>query len=426
MAEEVKEEAEVKEEVVNAIEAPTAEPVSAPVTKTPEQERFDLITRLAEDIHPGCWDLRSLEPQLCNTVYGGYVSMINSYGTEGCGDCPECDDGCPEDCENIDRSTNPNGLKRLMIRFPEVTIRNSRDYTYDIKDFYIAIILNKDLSKASTRSLFAIRTTATTKEYSNGFFHPHASRRSGHCGLSEYFQWRELCLGGQTELTDMMCDMYDTINEKLLHELLVTLHIYAGWESIEGGPYQRMETVQYPARSSESMPSMDYAKYQSMFYDLVLKCTDHGIQRPEIIGSGNDYAITNINDSIIPLTTKTMIDYIAQNVREDHRERYNAYLGVYDETGNWQSIRQTGNTSQPVDFYVKAVELAKGVNTPNVIQFREEPLQFVLELDETGLTTSKEITQEIINNATMHPDYVTDMVNNYLRSFKEFKLKITL
>lgn len=201
-------------------------------------ENEELIKAIAEEIHPGFWDFGPLvEPSLLSRV--PKETIYKKCSSKSCSTC----EINPRNCRNANLEyLDTKNFKRLLIHFPEFTMTNSRNETYTIKDYYIAIIFNSDCSKLATSSLYGIRTTFTVEEYLTGFMHSHAE--TSYAGEPEHYTtWRLLCLGSDTALTEICCTLASNLNKEYLHELLLLLNIYVNWESIEGGPYRRFKDV---------------------------------------------------------------------------------------------------------------------------------------------------------------------------------------
>ena len=370
--------------------------------QTPTEFRKQLIETIAEEIHPGCWDLSS--------VSEARLAYRSGFRECQCSYCREMKPGCTE-----------GNIKKLVIKFPETIIRNSEGANYVMKDFYIAILLNKDYSKTLSTNMYSLRSTVTTKEYASGVFHPHSTTTDKNTILEEYFSWRDMCLGGDTELTDIMYTLFkDGVSSKPMHELLIMLHVYASWESIEGGPYRPLRAFAYPRRNEDSSSSFDFNFVYTKFIENL--CNNNELERPEFIGRGNSTAITNTATSIIPIIKEVMLD----GVRNDHnrQSRLLPYLGHFSGEEFTGLLSNSQNTKKTKDFYLERIEETKNLGNSwkkSLLVFRGETPTYVIEYDPVGLENGTELTPEMLETSTVHPNVVSQIVNHYIQAFNAFK-----
>jgi len=383
--------------------------------KSQLQLNKELIETLAEDIHPGCWDLDECEetPR----------SWIGRNDGESCGECDSCDDGYPEDCEDYEKSSLP----RLLLHFPEVEIQNRNGFKHTITDFYISLVFEENYSKLATSSLFAIRSSATTKEYANGYFHSHANRSSSHTALSSFFSWRSLCLGGDTALTDLVYSLKDGLTEKALHELLVLLHLYVGWESLDGGPYYCMQDVVYPSQTTRSLTYLTPAENTEILEQaLTIFVDDDTIPKPDLIGASPNLAISNTQDSLGVAIQQVLLAKIG----EDMSHPYLVYLGVNVKRGRSTSFTalSSGNdhSTYNVTYYKERVAATEAYIFGPVVTFNGEPVKFSLILDPKGLVSGNSITEEDLKHSVVAPNVLHTITRTYIQHFTKYKLQLLL
>lgn len=393
-----------------------------PIPVSPTEARKRLIEEVAEELHPGNWCLSDSE----QTLHPLFEELAPRIGNKNCG-CNSCEDRQYERCTN-----NENRLKhkRLVIRIPEATIRNSRDESHYMEDFYVAIGFRDDYSKAITTNMFSMRSTVTTVEYACGAFHPHSHHEGHHSSLDSYFQWRRMCLGGDTELTDIMYTLYnDGVTKKPLFELMLLLHIYAGWESLEGGPYRTISQYKYPRDSSSGLRA--YFNQDTIYKGFlkVLASTDD-IPRPEIIGNTNALAISNTGSSMVPAIKGSMLELLSRRseIDESTVRGIFTYLGtnIGPSFSPLYNSRDTELTQKSREWYenkvAETVEWSRE-NADSVLKFRGG-INFVMKLEEEGLgRTQTEPTEEQIAQATVHPEVVRIISNEYLSNLKQFKAR---
>lgn len=146
----------------------------------------------------------------------------------------------------IDRATKianfpshgPNVSHILLVRFPEFDIKNSKGRQHKIRDLITGIPLLSSYRILSGH-IWGIRTTFTSAEQAVSYVHSHLS--SG----GEFPGWSDFCLGSgiirESMLIAQGCD--PSVNPFAYDLFFENLDAYVRWESLEGGPYNRMEYI---------------------------------------------------------------------------------------------------------------------------------------------------------------------------------------
>lgn len=187
---------------------------------------------------------------------------------------------------------------RILIHFPCFQISNSEGYSHTIKDLFVKLytIIDQSTGKISfENSISGFRTTLTDAELHTGYLHSHlrsADRNYFESFNTEYISNRWFCLGsGETlDLLDVMAGA-DEFDKNLFELFLYTLDGFVKWESLEGGPYIKLRSIQL---NSEN----DRYKYQIRTHivesakDILRYDTD--LQRKL------KYTFSNGNVSVIP------------------------------------------------------------------------------------------------------------------------------
>lgn len=140
----------------------------------------------------------------------------------------------------------------IIVYFPEVEISNERDEHHTIRELYVRTQIRSDGRAAGIFSM--LRTRYTSQELSAGYKHSHTLRiLSG-----DNLDFTGCCLGNspiRSTLTELSreCDL-DRWNVYCLQ-----LDQYVGIESINGGPYIRMNSIITTLdKSSYTIYSWDY------------------------------------------------------------------------------------------------------------------------------------------------------------------------
>lgn len=132
----------------------------------------------------------------------------------------------------------------LVIHFPKLTISNELELTHEINNLFIKFPLYNDFNTGG--ELYGLRFTFTIKEFLSSYTHSH---------LEPGFRWRNFCLGSSEfgrDLTHIYELAFDNesenranceINEEFLLGMFLNLDAYIKWESLEGGPYKKIEEL---------------------------------------------------------------------------------------------------------------------------------------------------------------------------------------
>jgi len=137
----------------------------------------------------------------------------------------------------------------LILRFPEVTIRNGRRGKRVLYDLFVRLKFNEKL--VLTEGMHGRRGAVTYSEYKTGYRHSHLPSSSSHTeNISSICDWRQFCLGSSEIAAiqrDWKIDRDSSIGEAfdiIQFELFMyQIQAYVSWESLGGGPHIRMENV---------------------------------------------------------------------------------------------------------------------------------------------------------------------------------------
>lgn len=128
----------------------------------------------------------------------------------------------------------------VIVRFPRVTVTNEHNNSIDITELYAKV--NIDCAFCEPIALKMMRTEYSLEQWASGYSHSHIS---GLCRNNE--DWRNPCLGiGPLVTTRNKVTIPNiTIDERLeyLGLFCYELDKYVRVESIEGIPYNRLESV---------------------------------------------------------------------------------------------------------------------------------------------------------------------------------------
>jgi hypothetical protein len=144
-------------------------------------------------------------------------------------------------------SINGNDKKVLGIKFPEITISNTQKRSHVIKDLFVFMAFAKmsDGRYKMSSQLYGTRLKQTAKEYNSNYRHSHLGT-GGNRILSSF------CLGGSSTIAVSLADLSSTFNKDKFELMLYQISAYVRHESLEGGPYIRMEQIVGRPRSSSN------------------------------------------------------------------------------------------------------------------------------------------------------------------------------
>lgn len=121
---------------------------------------------------------------------------------------------------------------RVVIRFPEVEIRNEKGNHRTLKDLYVALnILNGKL----LGTFCIIRTSYTESEFVSGYIHSHVKPFS-------FTLWKSPCLGNGP-ISNTISSLALSGDDNLWMLFLEELKVFLETESVQGVPYIYMSSI---------------------------------------------------------------------------------------------------------------------------------------------------------------------------------------
>lgn len=143
---------------------------------------------------------------------------------------------------------------KILIHFPEITIRNSNDQSHIIKDLFIKIELSPILRESVfVPSYFSgWRATRSVNEHNSNYSHSHLPRQNS--AASERIYFDHFCLGNTNynSLAGRLKWHFDKENFTLL---IQQLRDYLAYESLEGVPYIRMSSIVSQSHTVTDLPN---------------------------------------------------------------------------------------------------------------------------------------------------------------------------
>lgn len=152
---------------------------------------------------------------------------------------------------------------QLIIHYPKVDITNSRNEKITIYDLYVRFEIP---SMGNLRTPQGVTATRTHKQFASSYSHSHLSTGTS-TGFSQF------CIGDGTPIRNFVNKFqrqpaFCTTTEEFLM-FFATLDAYVHWESLEGGPYIKInQVVGGDARIPNVIPAEVTITYNKMLDEL--------------------------------------------------------------------------------------------------------------------------------------------------------------
>lgn len=225
---------------------------------------------MLEHHFPGRWDLQ----QLVNTDTFKNVIVTSARSS-----------GSVQSMVKHSAGLGDRIFDRIMIYFPAIIISNGRQQT-TIKELYI--ILNLTYRGSLVGTIKCFRANKTPREYVCHYNHSHAKKINNDTAV--------FCLGStplETLVTELGTYQYDELKYDLLFQQLPD---YLAWESLDGGPYIRMEELIKTQLSIPQLPSLSNERLSAALSSFIAA-------RPEL-----SIVVNNVNGRIQSVTINKTIE----------------------------------------------------------------------------------------------------------------------
>lgn len=210
-----------------------------------DQQSIDLTYKLwdiVEEILPGQCDIQ-LE------FYPSYIEHINTYGHN-----------TAQNVHTVFDKFKVSNIN-IIIHYPEISIRNSKEETHTIKDIFVRISIslhkknyyNRDNIEYEIHTIEGVRSTVSYKEYISDYAHSHLPRKpwltmnnGGHLNFNNF------CTG-EGDIDKTIKIVQEDLNENKSNStfedfrlLLLQIQPFLEWESLEGTPYMNIKNIGNP------------------------------------------------------------------------------------------------------------------------------------------------------------------------------------
>lgn len=282
-------------------------------------------------------------------------------------------------------------IKSIILKFDELTLKNSRRQTHTIKDLLLRIILDKngDTKRLSLGSIQGNRLTLTSQEYQSNYFHSHLSTSAPDMMRGTVLRTFKSFCTGSGEINAYRMELNeDGMTEQKIIAFLLQLTTLVSWESLEGTPYKYMNKIMNKSNDislnphSRTLSDTNMDTYYSRWLDRHKNNDIVPLLQFEYTNGGYKLKENSNLDEVFLAGTR--------NSDNSFCRRYYAYK---DEEGNYYKVTSdSGNERVP------------NINHRTLI-FRGEELRSKIETEQTDSTTinrntyviKPEIKQYIIN-----------------------------
>lgn len=329
-----------------------------------------------------------------------------------------------------------NGLvpytMNIIIHYPEITITNTFNLEHTIKDLYVRIpMFICNLRKTSSgegsynkpfiKKIEGSRFTCNKLEYLSGYLHSHLNKRSKYDFCEEFY---EFCIGEGPmtllvgQLNELLSEIPTRSNNLKLDLNLFELYFrhinnYVKWESLEGGPYIRIEKINYVNKLNINLNYRDsdlryiFNFFKSKIKDLELNFT---------FNINNELINIVINDTFYNIINNILQHQltIEKKVKDDWNDNWTInsnYQILYLKDSNDIFY----STNYNLSFMSVDINTYKH-NLRSKSYFRNEEINFKLEEVENNQVDNKQYLHPHIYN------YIKEQIINYLNE-QRFKQK---
>ena len=205
--------------------------------KTEKEDVEETIAEIAENVFP--------ENSFYTTNRETFVSSIN--------------------CESI-----PYSHSYLIIRFPEFNIKNRNKRSHKIKNLFVVCCFNicNEGKISMNNQIYGNRSEYTSAEFKSKYRHSHLS-------TSGFKKFTYFCLGEGTSMSTALAELNMNFCPERFELFLHLLNSYVRYESLEGGPFIKMERI--TLESSTTEPTVDVDVERIEYLSLISEDLDNDL-----------------------------------------------------------------------------------------------------------------------------------------------------
>lgn len=267
--------------------------------------------------------------------------------------------------ENYDLQVCSSGHLELLIRYPHITITNTKKESREIEELYCVLTFNESFL---LKGFEGFRAKMSFNDVKNGYRHSHLNSRN----LENLFTASAFCTGS-TDLTALKSEFMEGFDADRFDLFLYQINNFVEWESLEGTPYVHLSTVNNRNFTVLSREPLDLA--QTITNDFNKFCAAYK-ENPDLFKPLLNY--NNLSSNI---------EVSIQNVTDLARALapYSTYYGTLDSNGEVQTVN-----NEIYDYQEAHVNLRNALSNITYKTFRNNPINY----DATIMEQQAEITTE--------------------------------
>ena len=267
--------------------------------------------------------------------------------------------------ENYDLQVCSSGYLELLIRYPHITITNTKKESREIEELYCVLTFNESFL---LKGFEGFRAKMSFNDVKNGYRHSHLNSRN----LENLFTASAFCTGS-TDLTALKSEFMEGFDADRFDLFLYQINNFVEWESLEGTPYVHLSTINNRNFTVLSREPLDLA--QTITNDFNKFCAAYK-ENPDLFKPLLNY--NNLSSNI---------EVSIQNVTDLARALapYSTYYGTLDSNGEIQTVN-----NEIYDYQEAHVNLRNALSNITYKTFRNNPINY----DATIMEQQAEITTE--------------------------------
>ncbi len=154
-----------------------------------------------------------------------------------------------------DISKASSSVLKIVIRFPEITIRNSKRQSHTITDLFVSMRVFCEEGNLAD-NISGSRGSYTLDEHRCRYTHSHIS---GSDGISIVPKFTTFCLGNsEMGASEAILRSQSIMKDPIAFEChLATIDAFVRWESIEGTPYKYINQIKDGNRNNTFTPPLN-------------------------------------------------------------------------------------------------------------------------------------------------------------------------
>lgn len=304
----------------------------------------------------------------------------------------------------------------IMLHYPLINITNNDDDSHNIKDLIVVFQIKSNhynTSQLSVTKPLGCRATLDYEEWFSSYQHSHLKKFQQEL-YKDCFRTIEFCIGGGTELSELLVDMWEEeyeFSDIIFESYLYALDSLVEWESIEGTPWHYIENITIGSQEVTLIKNYDKNSLKGSFEKITNRFMEDSLDNIDFVFSEGRYIIK---------TNERFYTFLKEFIAADshlskyllYTERGDRWYGYVQPTiTSEESLRTQFNdvsSQQPSIFiqgnelqfkvlpYNKEVESITGYKIhPNFIEYAKQQLEQKLFLNSIRKSTIEKYHQSI-------------------------------